>query len=306
LTVASLNVIIGKNLFMQNNKAILECLKAINSVVLAKPLEVKLALATLLAEGSILIEDRPGLGKTTLAKTIAKVLGLSFNRIQCTNDLLPMDILGRIEFLPDRTAKFVEGPIFASIVILDELNRAPARTQSAFLQAMEEGEVSVEGQTHKLPTPQMFIATQNPSDHIGTTLLPEAELDRFTISLSLGYPDQASERSILLGEPQKKINTLETVVSRETLMEFQVGSANIRVSELFLDLVTRFLAHIRTSGVFISPRAGRDIVRVSKSLALIDGRDHVLPEDFKSCVSAVIAHRIVDAKKAIYDFKFEA
>jgi MoxR-like ATPase len=288
------------------NKDLSLCLDAINSVILAKKTEVKLVIATLLAGGSILIEDRPGLGKTTLAKTIARVLGLSFNRIQCTNDLLPLDILGRVEFLADRTQKFIEGPIFSSIVILDELNRAPARTQSAFLQAMEEKEVSLDGQTYQLPNPQMFIATQNPSDHIGTALLPESELDRFTISLHMGYPDPASEKSILLGTPQKTFHNLEKVLNREGLLELQDQAANVKVSDLFLVLVARFLSHVRNQDIFLSPRAGRDMVRVSQAMALIESRDYVIPDDFKACVSAVSSHRIPDIERMINGFEFQA
>jgi len=290
----------------KNNEDISRCLSAINSVLLAKQSEVKLVLATLLTGGSILIEDRPGLGKTTLAKTMARVLGLSFNRIQCTNDLLPLDILGRVDFLTDRTPKFIEGPIFSSIVILDELNRAPARTQSAFLQAMEEREVTVEGQTYQLPNPQMFIATQNPSDHIGTGLLPESELDRFTISLQMGYPDKISERKILLGYPQQKFNSLETVLNKNRILELQNLSAKVKVSDLFLDLVARFLSHVRDQGVFISPRAGRDMVRVSQSVALLESRDHATPDDFKACLLSVISHRIPDAQRLVQDFQFQA
>ena len=282
------------------------CLNAINAVLLGKPREIKLALATLLAAGSILIEDRPGLGKTTLAKTMAKVLGLSFNRIQCTNDLLPLDILGRLDYRADGTPKLIEGPIFSSIVILDELNRAPARTQSAFLQAMEEREVTIEGQTYALPDPQMFIATQNPSDHVGTGPLPESELDRFTISLRIGYPDEISERSILLGLPKTKFRDLEEVLDRGRVLEFQNMSNQIKVSEMFLDLVVRFLSHVRAQGLFLSPRAGRDLVRVSQSLALLESRDHVNPDDFKTCLLSVIAHRIPDAEKIIQDFAFQA
>jgi len=290
----------------KNNEDVSRCLSAINSVLLAKQTEVKLALATLLTGGSILIEDRPGLGKTTLAKTMAKVLGLSFNRIQCTNDLLPLDILGRVDFLTDRTPKFIEGPIFSSVVILDELNRAPARTQSAFLQAMEEREVTVEGQTYQLPNPQMFIATQNPSDHVGTGLLPESELDRFTISLQMGYPDQISERDILLGYPQQKFNSLETVLNKNRVLELQNFSAKVKVSDLFLDLVARFLSHVRDQGVFISPRAGRDMVRVSQSVALLESRDYATPDDFKACLLSVISHRIPDAQRFIQNFQFQA
>lgn len=292
---------------MENNSEdISRCLSAINSVLLSKQNTIKLAFATLLAGGSILIEDRPGLGKTTLAKTIAKVLGLSFNRIQCTNDLLPLDILGRLDFQSNSAPKLIEGPIFASIVILDELNRLPARTQSAFLQAMEEREVTIEGQTYPLPSPQMFIATQNPSDHIGTGLLPESELDRFTINLRMGYPDQTGEKSILLGLPQTKFRNLESVLTRDRVLELQNKSAQVKIAERFLDLVARFLSHVRAQGIFISPRAGRDMVRVSQSLALLESRDHVIPDDFKICLLSVVSHRIPDAQKVIQDFQFQA
>jgi len=291
---------------INNEEEIARCLSAINSVLLSKQNTVKLAVATLLTGGSILIEDRPGLGKTTLAKTIAKVLGLSFNRIQCTNDLLPLDILGRLDFLSAGTPKLIEGPIFASIVILDELNRAPARTQSAFLQAMEEREITIEGQTFSLPNPQMFIATQNPSDQIGTTLLPESELDRFTINLRMGYPDQEGERSILLGLPQEKFHHLETVLNRDRVLELQRIAHQIKVSELFLDLVARFLSYVRAQGLFLSPRAGRDMVRVSQSIALLESRNHVIPDDFKACLFSVISHRIPDAQKVVQNFQFQA
>ena len=289
-----------------NNEDISRCLNAINSVLLSKQETVKLALACLLSGGSILIEDRPGLGKTTLAKTIAKVLGLSFNRIQCTNDLLPLDILGRLDFQSNQDPKLIEGPIFASIVILDELNRAPARTQSAFLQAMEEREVTIEGHTYPLPNPQMFIATQNPSDHVGTGLLPESELDRFTINLHMGYPNEDAERSVLLGLPQERFRTLETVLDQHKVLDLQARSSKVKVSGLFLDLVVRFLNHIRSKGLFISPRAGRDMVRVAQSIALLESRDHVIPDDLKNCLVAVTAHRIPDAQKLISDFQFQA
>jgi MoxR-like ATPase len=208
--------------------------------------------------------------------------------------------------LTDRTPKFIEGPIFSSIVILDELNRAPARTQSAFLQAMEEREVTVDGQTYQLPNPQMFIATQNPSDHIGTGILPESELDRFTISLQIGYPDQISERDILLGRPQQRFNSLETVLNKNRILELQHLSAKVKVSDLFLDLVARFLSHVRNQGVFISPRAGRDLVRVSQSVALLESRDYATPDDFKACLLSVISHRIPDAQRFIQEFQFQA
>ena len=281
-------------------------LEAINSVVLGKSDITKLAFATLLAKGSLLIEDPPGLGKTTLAKTLARVLGLSFQRIQCTNDLLPIDILGRIDYADHDKPRLIEGPIFASIVLLDELNRAPPRTQSAFLQAMEEGDVTLEGKTFELPKPQMFIATQNPSDQIGTTLLPESELDRFTVRLSLGFPAPEHEKDILRATPQKNLSELPEMLTRDVIIEIQTKVAAITVSNAFLDLVVRFLNYARERGALLSPRAGRDLVRVSQALAFIDTRSFVTPEDFKFCLRVVIAHRIEDASGLIERFSFEA
>ena len=283
-----------------------KCLDAINTVVLGKSATVELAFAALLARGSILIEDRPGLGKTTLAKALSRVLGLSFQRIQCTNDLLPMDILGRIDFSIPNTPQFIKGPIFASIVLLDELNRAPSRSQSAFLQAMEEGEVTIEGATYPLPRPQMFIATQNPLDQVGTTHLPESELDRFTLHLSLGAPAAEFEKQIMRGVPQENLNRLQEILSRDELVTLQAEVENIKVSEAFLNLVVRFLHYSRAEGGFLSPRVGRDLVKVSQAVAVIRQRNFVTPEDLKFCLSAVIGHRLKDADGFIQRFSFQA
>jgi MoxR-like ATPase len=290
-----------------SNHAVHRSLDAINSVVLGKPSVTELAFATLLAKGSILIEDRPGLGKTTLAKTLARVLGLSFQRIQCTNDLLPMDILGRLDYAANRDKpRLIEGPIFASIVLLDELNRAPPRTQSAFLQAMEEGEITLEGSTFELPNPQMFIATQNPSDQVGTTLLPESELDRFTVRLSMGYPDAENEKTILRAVPQEKLSGLAQVLNDADLRTLQSEVDSILVSEAVLDLVVRFLTYSRQEGAMLSPRAGRDLVRVAQAMAFLADRKHVLPEDVKRSMKAVIEHRVKDADALLAGFSFQA
>lgn len=288
------------------NLIVKKSLQAINTVVLGKSEMIEIAFATLLARGSILIEDRPGLGKTTLAKVLSKVLGLSFQRIQCTNDLLPMDILGRMDFSNKDQSKLIEGPIFASIVLLDELNRAPPRTQSAFLQAMEEGEVSLEGTTKSLPKPQMFIATQNPHDQIGTSPLPESELDRFTVCLSLGFSNPEHEKKILRGEPQEQLKKLVEVISKTELIEIQEKVDQVKVSEAFLDLVVRFLNHTRSQGGFLSPRAGRDLVRVSQAVALINGRDFTTPNDLQFCLAPVIDHRVKDSNGYIQSFSFQA
>jgi len=290
----------------QTQTHVRNCLAAVDSVVLGKAQVTRLAFATLLARGSILIEDRPGIGKTTLAKALASVLGLSFQRIQCTNDLLPMDILGRLDYTHSASPGLIKGPIFASIVLLDELNRAPPRTQSAFLQAMEEGEVTLEGQTFALPKPQMFIATQNPSDQIGTTLLPESELDRFTIRISLGFPDPASEKVILKFGQQDKLSILQKTLEQSELLELQEAVAKITVSDSILELVVRFLNYSRSKGAYLSPRAGKDLVRVSQAIAFLNHQQNVLPEDVKSSMKAVIEHRVRDCDALISGFSFQA
>jgi MoxR-like ATPase len=288
------------------DEKIQSCLQSIHSVILGKSKAVKIALAALFARGSVLIEDHPGLGKTTLAKTLARVLGLSFQRIQCTNDLLPMDILGRVDFSLANQPRLIAGPIFASIVLLDELNRAPARTQSAFLQAMEEGEVSLEGITHALPQPQMFIATQNPYDQISTNLLPASELDRFTVQISLGYPEPIEEKKILRRVPQEAFKNLTEVLNKNALLEIQNQVEHVNVSDSFLDLVVRFLNHIRSKGAFLSPRAGQDFIRVSQAIALMQKRDFVTPEDFQFCLDSVANHRVKDINGFIQSFDFQA
>lgn len=290
--------------FKNETSLVADCLAAINGVVLGKASVVELAVATLLARGSVLIEDRPGLGKTTLAKTLSRVFGLSFHRIQCTNDLLPMDILGRLDYA-SQPPRLIEGPIFASLVILDELNRAPARTQSAFLQAMEEGEITLEGATYALPRPQMFIATQNPADQVGANFLPESELDRFTLHLQLGYPDNESEKNILRGLPQGKLADVGEILNKKQVLDLQNSVSQITVSEKMLDLVIRFLNHARAQGAYLSPRVGRDLVRVSQALAFIRARNHVTPDDLKSCMQAVIGHRTRVADAIIQSFPFE-
>ncbi len=287
------------------NRPELRALETLNSILLGKPREVELAFATFLARGSLLIEDRPGFGKTTLAKGLASVLALSFGRIQCTNDLLPMDILGRTS--PDRDGhlQFIKGPIFAQVVLLDELNRAPARTQSAFLQAMEEGEVTVDGVTSPLPFPRMFIATQNPSDHIGTSLLPESELDRFMAGVSIGAPEPSVEKKILLQGSRQEQN-IKTTLSADECSDLQTRTVGIHVSETLLDLAVRFLQHARSKGQMISPRAGKDLVGLSRAFALLRGRDHALPTDLQDALLPVIGHRVKNPHEISESFSFLA
>lgn len=291
---------------MKNSHLLIQqSLEAIERIILGKSSVVKLTFAALLARGTILIEDRPGLGKTTLAKTLSKVLGLSFQRIQCTNDLLPMDILGRFDYSKE-PARFIEGPIFASIVILDELNRAPSRTQSAFLQAMEEGEISLEGQIFPMPQPQIFIATQNPADQVGTSFLPESELDRFTIQIEMGYPDPESEKKILRGQSQKEFKDCKVILSKPQVIELQTATQAVFVSDQLIELVIRFLQHGRSQNIYFSPRVGRDLIKMAQALALIEGQNYVNPDHIKFVMKSVIGHRTKKADEIIQNFQFQA
>ncbi len=281
-------------------------LEALNSIILGKKEVTELALATMVARGSILIEDRPGLGKTTLAKALAKIMALPFQRVQCTNDLLPMDVLGRMDLANSEKPRFIPGPIFGSIVLLDELNRAPARTQSAFLQAMEEGEISLEGQTLPLPKPQLFIATQNPFDQVGTSLLPESELDRFTIMVSLGVPDASTEIEILKREPQRGIAGLVSCLAAEQVLELQKECEQVTTTDAIYDLVVRLLNFIRSKEAFVSPRAGRDLIRMAQAIALIRGQSFVSPDEVKAVMLPVIQHRVKNAKAILQKFSFQS
>jgi MoxR-like ATPase len=201
--------------------------------------------------------------------------------------------------------QFLKGPIFAQVVLLDELNRAPARTQSAFLQAMEEGEVTVDGVTTPLPFPRMFIATQNPADHIGTSLLPESELDRFMARLSIGAPEPSIEKKILLQGSRQEQN-IKTPLSGDECSVLQARTEGIHVSETLLELVVRFLQHARSKGQMISPRAGKDLVGLSRAFALLRGRDHALPTDFQDALLPVISHRVKNSHEIIESFSFLA
>jgi MoxR-like ATPase len=272
-------------------------LEAVDSIIIGKPQVTKLALTCLLAKGHLLIEDLPGVGKTTLAHTLASTLGLSFQRIQFTSDMLPADILGVSVF--DRNANhfsFHPGPIFTQLILADEVNRATPRTQSALLEAMEEQQVSVEGQTHQLPEPFFVIATQNPSHQIGTFPLPESQLDRFLMRIEIGYPDAEAERTLLLGDDRRKLlQDLEAVIAPAQLIELQQQVSKVHVSEALADYVQRLLAYTRESGLYLfglSPRAGLSLIHAAQAWAVIDQRDHVLPEDIQAVLPNVVAHRL--------------
>jgi MoxR-like ATPase len=275
------------------------CLNAINEVVLGKEPQVRLAMTCLLAGGHLLIEDLPGMGKTTLSHTLARVLGLSFQRIQFTSDLLPGDILGTSIF--DReTGQFTfhPGPIFAELVLADEINRATPKSQSALLEAMEEGQVTIEGATRLLPDPFFVIATQNPFSSGGTFALPESQLDRFLMRLSLGYPARAAEKALLQGESRRELlPRIEPILDHTELAALQQEARRVRASDALVDYVLRLVDATRSQPQFaygLSPRASLAILSAARAWALLIGRDYVIPEDVQAILPAVIGHRLRD------------
>lgn len=275
------------------------CLKAVDEILLGKDRQVRLALACLLARGHLLIEDLPGMGKTTLSHALARVLGLSFQRIQFTSDLLPGDILGTSVFDKD-SGQFVfhPGPIFAELVLADEINRATPKSQSALLEAMEEGQVTIEGATRPLPEPFFVIATQNPASQGGTFSLPESQLDRFLMRLSLGYPGRAAERLLLLGEARRDLlPRLEPLLDHAALAAFQAEVPKVRASDALVDYVLRLVEATRTQPAFalgLSPRGSLALLAAARAWALLAGRDYVIPEDVQAVLPAVAGHRLRD------------
>ncbi len=272
-------------------------LQAVNQVLLGKEGQVRLALTCLLARGHLLIEDLPGMGKTTLSHALAKVLGLSFQRIQFTSDLLPGDILGTSVFDKD-TGQFVfhPGPIFAELVLADEINRATPKSQSALLEAMEEGQVTIEGATRPLPEPFFVIATQNPVSQGGTFALPESQLDRFLMRLSLGYPGMAAEKALLLGDSRRSLlPRLEPILDHRELALLQAEVPNVRASDALVDYVLRLVEATRTQPQFawgLSPRASLALLAAARAWAFLDRRDYVIPEDVQAVLPSVVGHRL--------------
>jgi MoxR-like ATPase len=270
---------------------------AIETIILGKPKQIRLAVACLLAQGQCLIEDLPGVGKTTLSQTIAQVFGLNFSRIQFTSDLLPADILGVSIFdATQQVFNFHPGPVFSHFVLADEINRATPKTQSALLEAMEERQITVEGITHPLEAPFFVIGTQNPLDQSGTFPLPESQLDRFMMKIQLGYPDAKAERALLAGDnPRDVMKDMPAVMDIQKLLRIQQAVSKIHCSDALLDYVQRLIQASRNPGLFlygISPRAGLAIVRASKAWALMAGRAHVEPGDVKSVFTSVSCHRL--------------
>jgi MoxR-like ATPase len=273
------------------------CIQAVNQVVLGKEPQVRLALSCLLARGHLLIEDLPGMGKTTLSQALARVLGLSFQRIQFTSDLLPGDILGTSVFNQDN-GQFVfhPGPIFAELVLADEINRATPKSQSALLEAMEEGQVTIEGATRPLPDPFFVIATQNPTSSGGTFNLPESQLDRFLMRLSLGYPAHAAEKALLLGESRRGLlPRIQPLLGHAELALIQAEVPKVRVSDALVDYLLRLVDATRTQPQFawgLSPRASLALLAAAKAWAFLAGRDYVIPEDIQAVLPSVVGHRL--------------
>jgi MoxR-like ATPase len=269
----------------------------VSRIILGKERPIRLALACLMARGHLLIEDVPGVGKTTLAHALARSLGLSFHRIQFTSDLLPADILGVSVYKREASAfKFHPGPIFAQLVLADEVNRATPKAQSALLEAMEEHQVTLDGETRALPSPFFVVATQNPSHQIGTFPLPESQLDRFLMRVELGYPDTEAERELFRGEDRREmIDTMLPRLSDGDLHEIQHAVPRLHVAEALLDYLQALLAHTREGADYeagLSPRAGLALLRSAQAWALMDGRSHVLPEDVQAIVPGVVGHRL--------------
>ncbi len=281
----------------------------IGTVIVGKELQIRQALTCLLAGGHLLIEDAPGVGKTTLAHAIAISLGLPFRRIQFTSDLLPSDVLG-VSVYERNSGQFVfhPGPIFSEVLLADEINRASPKTQSALLEAMEEYQVSIDGHARPLPQPFFVIATQNPLHQVGTFPLPESQLDRFLMCISLGYPDRAAERALLAGAARRDLlKGMKTLARPADLLAAQSAAKTVFVSNALLDYVQALLAHTRASGKYaegLSPRAGLALLAAARAWALLDGRDHVIPEDLQNVLPAVAGHRLHtmqrDGSKALH------
>jgi MoxR-like ATPase len=278
-------------------------IEAAGQIILGKETQVRLALACLIARGHLLIEDLPGVGKTTLAHVLGRTLGLHFQRIQFTSDMLPADIIGVSVYERDSGAfKFHPGPIFAQVILADEVNRATPKTQSALLEAMEEHQVTVEGETRKLPEPFFVIATQNPSEHVGTFPLPESQLDRFLMRIELGYPDRDAERALLSGSDRRDmLASLDPCMSPAELVEQQSNAQRVHVAPALLDYVQAIVEHTRRSPDYVaglSPRAALALVHSARAWALLEGRDKVIPEDVQAVLPGVAAHRLRPARDA--------
>jgi len=269
----------------------------IGTIIGGKTLQIRQSLTCLLAGGHLLIEDAPGVGKTTLAHAIALSMGLPFRRIQFTSDLLPSDVIG-VSVYERTSGQFVfhPGPIFTEVLLADEINRASPKTQSALLEAMEENQVSVDGLSRPLPQPFFVIATQNPFHQVGTFPLPESQLDRFLMCISLGYPDRDAERALLAGHARRDLlKALQPVARPSDLLAAQAEVKKVFVSAALLDYVQALIAHTRASGKYaegLSPRGGLALLAAARAWAWLDGREHVIPEDVQNIMASVAGHRL--------------
>ena len=278
-------------------QAVQDVLSLADEIILGKHHAVRLTTACLLARGHLLIEDLPGVGKTTLAHLLAAAFGLQFRRIQFTSDLLPADVLGATVYERDAgTFTFHPGPIFSQLVLADEVNRATPKAQSALLEAMEEAQVTVEGETRPLPSPFFVVATQNPGTQIGTFPLPESQLDRFLMRVTLGYPDEKAERELLSGQDRRALLArIEPRMDAEALQAIQERVTRVHTAPALVAYVQALLEHTRNTGAYrhgLSPRAGLALLQAGRAWALLDGRDAVLPEDIQAVFPAVAAHRL--------------
>lgn len=274
-----------------------ETVGTVNQIIMGKEHQVQLAFSCLLAGGHLLIEDLPGVGKTTLAHALATVIGVHYQRIQFTSDLLPADILGVSIYRRDQEKfEFHPGPIFAELVLADEINRATPKSQSALLEAMAEGQVTIEGETHTLPMPFFVIATQNPLDLVGTFPLPDSQLDRFLLSISLGFPEPHLERELLTAQDRKLVlRNTRAIIGPDDVLQLSQDCQNVHVSEALLDYVQALLAETRNSRWFetgLSPRAGIAMLQCSKAFAFLEGRDFAIPEDVKAIFPGLARHRM--------------
>lgn len=270
----------------------------ISTIIVGKRPQIEDCIACLLAGGHLLIEDVPGVGKTTLAHALAVSLGLRFSRVQFTADLMPSDLVGVSVYERSKESfVFHPGPVFAQVLLADEINRAGPKTQSALLEAMEEQQVSVEGETRALPRPFFVIATQNPSDQLGTYPLPESQLDRFLMCITLGYPDRSSERALLSGQDRREaIHSLRPVMTPDDLVSAQKAVLAIHASDALLDYLQSLIAATRSGAWFVeglSPRAGIAVLRAAKARALLGRRDYVAPDDVQAILAQTTAHRLV-------------
>lgn len=277
------------------NQEIQRTIKEISSLVIGKERQITLAVTCLLANGHLLIEDLPGMGKTTLCHALAKVLGLEFSRVQFTSDLLPGDMLGVSIFDSEaQNFRFHKGPIFSQLVLADEINRASPKTQSALLEAMEEKQVSVDGETFSLPKPFFVIGTQNPVHQSGTYPLPESQLDRFLMRIELGYPSPEAEKT-MLKQQSVSLESLAQILSPDNLTTIQQHVNQIHASDKLLDYILALVSHTRSETSYpnpLSPRASKAILVAAKAWALIDNRDYVIPEDIQAVVPSVCEHRL--------------